>query len=60
MHAIYKTYKEQQTEAVLLIDASNTFNLVKRKLEYIIPILQNVFENVKIFLPNFSSLAEEI
>ena len=62
---MYNTYKEQQTEAVLLVDASNAFSLVKRKtplhnIGIICPSIVNCVRNCKNFLPDFSSLAEEI
>ena len=32
VHAIHKMYKEEYTEAVLLVDAANAFNFVNRKV----------------------------
>ena len=53
---MYNTYKEQQTEAVLLVDASNAFSLVKRKtplhnIGIICPSIVNCVRNCQNFPP---------
>ena len=50
IHAMHKIY-EEESEVILLVDASNAFNSVNRKT-----FLHNI--GITTFLPDFSSLVE--
>ena len=46
VHAMHEIFKEQDTEVVLLIDATNAFNTVNRKV---------LLHNVKVICPAIST-----